>query len=57
MADITMCQDGACPKRHTCYRFNANPDLYWQSYFYSSPREGDKCLRYWKMETKTGEEK
>ena len=32
MADITMCQNVACPKRHSCFRYIAMPNPYWQSY-------------------------
>lgn len=45
MADITMCRDKSCPKRKTCYRFTAPPG-HLQSWFMSSPREGDKCSYY-----------
>jgi len=32
MADITMCQIKDCPKADTCYRINAPPNKYYQSY-------------------------
>jgi len=32
MADITMCVVEKCPKAHNCYRKNAIPNKYRQSY-------------------------
>ena len=46
MADITMCKDQECPRRVHCYRYRAKANLYRQSYFMESPREGDKCEAY-----------
>lgn len=50
MADITMCQDKACPERSNCYRAQAKPSEYRQSYFMTSPRDGEKCTHYWPLE-------
>lgn len=33
MPDITMCMKEDCPKKHTCYRQTAKPDIL-QSYSY-----------------------
>jgi len=49
MVDICKCSDSECPKCKTCYRFVSIPDEYWQSYFRNSPRDGDKCDRYWEV--------
>lgn len=32
MPDITMCMTKDCPKKETCYRAQATPDKYMQSY-------------------------
>ena len=42
MTDICMCEDNECPMKEKCYRHTAKPG-YMQSYFYESPRDGDKC--------------
>lgn len=47
MADITMCKDSECAARLNCYRYNAAPNQYMQSYFTKSPRNGDTCAEYW----------
>lgn len=47
MPDITMCNDEDCAKRLTCRRFIAEPTPGRQSYFMSSPREGDVCDHYY----------
>lgn len=47
--DITMCNDHNCPQKEDCYRYNAKPSQYSQSYFVSSPREEDKCNYFWDM--------
>ena len=49
MPDITMCTDGECPKKRSCYRYEAEADEYWQSFFSESPRVGDNCEYYWLM--------
>ena len=50
MADITMCKDNTCPKKEQCYRFTANKNEFWQSYFMASPREDEKCNYFWPLE-------
>ena len=39
MPDITMCMGGKCPEKEKCWRHNAKPDQYWQSYFSEVPYE------------------
>lgn len=41
-----------CPMRDTCYRFIAEPDAFWQSYFSNGPGAIDAtgdfyCESYW----------
>lgn len=43
MPDITMCGDYSCPDFDRCYRAQAEPNPYRQSYFMSSPRKMDGC--------------
>jgi len=43
MPDIAMCNDDSCPMKKTCYRFVAVPNEFRQSYFTESPRKGDDC--------------
>ena len=50
MPDITMCMDQTCEQRQTCYRFNATPNPWRQSYFIGSPRGELTCDSYWKTE-------
>lgn len=48
MPDITMCPGKDCPKRESCYRFTAKPDIYWQSYFMEPPiKDKQECDMYW----------
>jgi hypothetical protein len=46
MADITMCMGVDCFFRKTCYRYQAIPNEFWQSYFENSPRVGNECEEY-----------
>lgn len=48
MTDITMCRDGECPFRESCFRYLATPSG-WQSYFDSSPREPDGRCAYFRQ--------
>jgi hypothetical protein len=53
MPDITMCKDAACPMAENCYRFKAEPNGAWQSFFTESPRKKDNtCDHYWPMKEK-----
>lgn len=48
MPDITMCIGGKCPKKQSCHRFTAEPDLV-QSMFapeVSQTGEGN-CEEFW----------
>lgn len=47
MADITMCDDRACPDRGVCYRAQAPANEYRQAYFMTSPRDGVHCTFFW----------
>jgi hypothetical protein len=49
MADITMCEGTNCPLRHNCYRVNAIPNEFRQSYFTELPYDKNKgkCNEYW----------
>ena len=50
MADISMCKDEKCFNYTRCYRAQAEPNPYWQSYFVNSPKSMDGCQFYWPME-------
>ena len=50
MPDISMCEGGKCPQKHTCYRYTAFPSEYQQAYFVKPPYQMDGCPYYWKME-------
>lgn len=43
MADITMCAGGHCPMKMDCYRHQAPPNNYWQTYFSHIPIVDGKC--------------
>jgi len=49
--DITMCSDHNCPQKEDCYRYNAKPSEYAQSYFVDSPydKNNNKCNYFWDM--------
>lgn len=38
-----------CPKKETCYRYKAEPNPNWQSYFLNPPydEENGTCDYYW----------
>lgn len=38
MTDITMCRNEDCELRNECFRFRAEPNQYWQSYFMDDPK-------------------
>ena len=50
MPDITMCEGGDCGIKNTCYRHNATPCPYRQSYFVEPPfkkkMDGTACEHY-----------
>lgn len=43
MSDICACDDTDCPQKNECYRYNCPKNELWQSYFVTSPRDGDNC--------------
>ncbi len=51
MVDSTMCTGEDCPLRKTCYRFRANPDVQWQSYFMATPYDPEtkECEAEWAL--------
>ena len=54
MPDISMCKNGKCSKRNSCYRYNAIPDPYWQAYgnFEDDLLDGG-CKFYYEQFTKS----
>lgn len=53
MSDIAMCRSKTCPLRYTCYRAQAEPNPYRQSYADFDPKN---CDAYWKMEPVNGKD-
>lgn len=51
MPDITMCNDYSCPNFDKCYRAQAKPSKYRQSYFVESPRDKEGCKYFGPLET------
>lgn len=51
MPDISMCNDYSCPDFDRCYRAQAKPNPYRQSYFMESPRKMDGCDYFDPVET------
>lgn len=55
MADITKCKGNECPLKNECYRFKANANDPWQSYFTTIPyvevpnAKEPYCQYFWKM--------
>jgi hypothetical protein len=49
MPDISMCSNGKCTKRKTCYRFMAMPDKYLQSYCMFLQGTNGCCAYYMKV--------
>jgi hypothetical protein len=47
MPDISMCKGTDCPKKEQCYRYTAEPDSHWQSYFTSPPTKDGECGYFW----------
>lgn len=45
MPDITMCNNNECILNSDCYRYNAEPNPYWQSWSYFEP-SGENCDYY-----------
>ena len=53
MPDITMCKNKDCTIKETCYRYNANPNPYWQSYTTFSQNIDGYCDYYWNNDKQT----
>lgn len=52
MSDISMCHGIGCPIKDNCYRHEAKPNEFWQTYFAEMPGFwwepiGWKCQHYW----------
>jgi len=49
MSDITKCKGEECLLKDNCYRFTAESDEFWQSYFLRSPydKELNTCEMLW----------
>ncbi len=43
MPDISMCMNHTCPSASKCYRHEAMPNAFWQSYADFKPDESGKC--------------
>lgn len=54
MSDISKCDNAACPKAATCYRFTAPANPHRQSYISPSFDENG-CDNYWSTEPKETE--
>lgn len=46
--DITMCSNEDCPLKKKCYRHEATPNPYWQSYSDFQPI-GNTCDGFWEI--------
>lgn len=55
MPDIAMCKGTDCPFKDKCYRANAKPDPYWQSWFMEVPydKNTNSCEHYWERKNET----
>lgn len=55
MSDITVCDGGECPLKNNCYRFLAERNPLWQSYFTEIPynKETNTCSEFDKVNKKT----
>ena len=49
MPDMNMCKGDDCPRKETCYRYNAIPTPQHQAYFMETPLiiESGECDYYW----------
>ena len=54
MPDISMCKGGKCPQKKDCYRHNAKPSEFRQSFFVTPPYnwETKSCTEFWEDEYK-----
>jgi hypothetical protein len=56
MPDIAMCMNHSCPKSKECYRHEAKPNVYRQSYADFKPNEAGVCM-YFSPDNRTDKEK
>lgn len=49
--DISMCSNGFCPLKEECYRFNAKPNDFRQTYGQFEFKDGN-CDHFWEITTK-----
>jgi hypothetical protein len=50
MPDITMCNGNDCKLKDKCYRFVADADPHWQSYFIDLPlNEDGSCDHFYPL--------
>lgn len=52
MSDICKCSGDNCPVKESCYRYTAEANEHWQSYFTETPGKYDEenvfhCDMYW----------
>lgn len=53
MVDYCMCPGDVCESRTKCFRYMAEPDPFWQSYFMKCPEIKDgKCDHFMPWEGK-----
>ena len=50
MPDITMCEGKDCPHKDICWRAQAEPSPYRQSYFIEAPVRNGECQYFWHLE-------
>jgi hypothetical protein len=53
--DVCMCMDDRCKLRQQCLRFTAAANKRWQSYFVTSPRNGNQCQYFLQNEGERNE--
>jgi len=53
MPDISMCKGGGCPLKERCYRYLAESDGEWQTFFVDEPFRDGACKFFWDTERKT----
>lgn len=53
MPDIAMCNSTECPKRYDCYRHEALPDPFMQTWGdFDEQRDGGNCEYWWPLKPK-----
>ena len=55
MADITMCSGSNCPIKDSCFRFKAEKNMIYQSYFLNVPYDHTRkvCNEHYRVRIKT----